>query len=70
MKGKVIVENFEELKLGFLLYVENIIEMEEVSPAMVLIWDHTSVIHEGTAHFKSLAVVLCMTLCVPICHYV
>ena len=29
-KAKVTVENFEELKMGFLLDVENIIEMEEV----------------------------------------
>jgi len=42
-KAQVTVENFEELKLGFLLYLENIIEMEEVLPAMVLNWDHTAV---------------------------
>jgi len=42
-KAKVTAENFEELKVGFLLNVENIIEMEEVPPAMVLNWDHTAV---------------------------
>jgi len=42
-KAKVTVENFEELKTGFLLDVENIIEMEEVPPAMVLNWDHTAI---------------------------
>ena len=41
-KAKVTVENFEQLKLGFLLDVEKIIEMEEITPAMVLNWDHTA----------------------------
>jgi len=42
-KAKVTVENFEELKVRFFLDVENIIEMEEVPPAMMLNWDHTAV---------------------------
>ena len=41
-KAKVAVPNFDELKANFLCDIKAIVEMEEIPPALILNWDHTS----------------------------
>ena len=41
-KAKVTVPNFDECKANFLCDVKAIVEMEEIPPALILNWDHTS----------------------------
>ena len=42
IKAKIYVENFEEIKKGFLLDVRNVMEMDEIPPYLVLNFDQTA----------------------------
>ena len=40
-KAKVSIADFEEKKAQFLFDIKSLIDMEEISPDLVIIWDHT-----------------------------
>ena len=40
-KAKIAIENFEELKTNHLYSIKGIMMMEEISPPLIVNWDHT-----------------------------
>ena len=48
-KAKVTVENFESLKVQFLLDVKNVVEMDEIAPEPVINRDQTGIYYVPVA---------------------
>jgi len=42
-KAKVDIENFDCIKEGFLLDVQNVVSLDEIPPALVINWDQTAI---------------------------
>ena len=42
-KAKVDIKNFDCIKEGFLLDVQNVVSLDEIAPALVIIWDQTAI---------------------------
>ena len=42
-KAKVAVQNFDELKMQFLLDIKVVVKMDEIPPALVINWDQTGI---------------------------
>jgi len=41
-KSKILRDNFEEIKQQFLADIRSVVEMEDVPPSLVIIWEHTA----------------------------
>ena len=41
-KTKVEIENFDHVKDGFLLDIQNVVSSDEIPPALVINWDQTA----------------------------
>ena len=48
-KAKVDVENFDRIKEGFLLDIQNVVSMDEIPPALVINWDQTAIQYVPTS---------------------
>ena len=42
-KSKVTPENFESLKEQFLLYIKQVVDLEEIPPELIINWDQTAI---------------------------
>ena len=42
-KAKVNIENFDHVKEGFLLDIQNVLSLDEIIPALVINWDQTAI---------------------------
>jgi len=51
-KAKVDIENFDCIKEGFLLDIQNVVSLDEIPPALVINWDQTAIQYVPTSSWN------------------